>query len=165
MIWHTYRYKALAGLILAPLMGLAPASASPGGAEHGHGMSEGEPGAPAQVTRTIELIARDIEFSRTEIDVKPGETVRFVIRNEGEMDHDFTIGDAEAQAAHREEMRMMMSGEMQDHSHAGSNAVKIEPGETAELIWTFGGDDKVQFGCNVPGHFEAGMHGRFNLNG
>lgn len=165
MIWQTYRYKALAGLLLAPLMGMAPALASPGGSQHGHGMHERDAAGAAQVSRTIELIARDIEFSLAEIDVKPGETVRFLIRNEGELDHDFTIGDAEAQAAHREEMRTMMSGDMQEHSHASSNAVKIEPGETAELIWTFGRDDKVQFGCNVPGHFEAGMHGKFNLNG
>jgi len=41
----------------------------------------------------------------------------------------------------------------------------VEPGATAELLWTFGDDTNIQFGCNVPGHFEAGMVGKFEVQG
>lgn len=118
----------------------------------GHGM---------EVDRTIEVTARDIEFDLSEIEVVPGETIRFVIHNEGMADHDFTIGNQAMQDAHREEMmEMMMAGDMAAH-HADANAVMIPAGETGELIWTFADTEDVMFGCNVPGHFESGMHGDF----
>ncbi len=119
-------------------------------------------GAMATPDRTIEIVARDIAFSVSEIAVSQGETIRFVIRNEGMIDHDFTIGDRTTQNAHREEMmEMMMSGMMEGHAHEVSNAVMIPPGETRELIWTFSEDQQIEFGCNVPGHYEAGMNGAF----
>lgn len=34
----------------------------------------------------------------------------------------------------------------------------LEPGESASLSWPFEGSDTVVFACNIPGHFEAGMH-------
>ena len=162
MIWQNYRFKALAGLVLTPLLSFHPALASPGDEHSSHHAAMS---GTTETTRTIEVIARDIEFSVSEIDVRQGETVRFVIRNEGELDHDFTIGDANTQAAHRAEMQAMMSGMSDGHSHMhkAANAVMIAPGTTAELLWTFGEDTSVQFGCNVPGHFESGMAGKFDV--
>jgi len=164
MIGQKYRFSAITGLVLAPFFSLQPALAAPGGDHDSHhaGMSE-----KVEATRTIEIVARDIEFSLAEIDVKPGETIRFIIRNEGELEHDFTIGDAETQTAHRAEMQEMMSGmsDGQGHAHGAQNAVMVEPGATAELLWTFGDDTNIQFGCNVPGHFEAGMVGKFEVQG
>ncbi len=162
MFWLNYRFKALAGLVLAPVLSIHPASASPGVTHNSHHAASV---ASTGATRTIEIIARDIEFSVSEIDVTQGETVRFIIRNEGELDHDFTIGDADTQATHRAEMQEMMSG-MGDghrHMHSAANAVMIAPGETAELLWTFGNDTNVEFGCNIPGHFESGMAGKFDV--
>ncbi len=135
-----------------------------GGGDHGgsdHGMMEHMSGMMPD--RTVEVTARDIEFSTPEIAVAPGETIRFVIHNTGQMAHDFTIGDQATQESHREEMMSMMSSgsDMMDHMHSSENAVLIEPGETAEIVWTFADGEGLQFGCNVPGHYEAGMHGRF----
>ncbi len=117
--------------------------------------------------RTVEVTARDIEFSTSEIAVVPGETIRFVIHNTGQMSHDFTIGDQTAQEAHRSEMMGMMSssGDMAGHMHGSENAILIPPGETREINWTFAEGEELQFSCNVPGHFEAGMHGRFVTGG
>lgn len=162
MTWQKYRFKALAGLALAPLLFFQPASANP---DEDHGSHHAAASEVTEVTRTIEIVARDIEFSLSEINVKPGETIRFIIRNEGELEHDFTIGDAETQTAHRAEMQEMMSGMSDDqgHAHGAKNAVMVEPGAVAELLWTFGDDTNIQFGCNVPGHFEAGMAGKFDV--
>jgi len=140
------------------------------GGGDGHGASEGGMMHDMQdmhemmmPDRTVEVVARDIEFSTPEIVVRPGETIRFVIRNEGVMAHDFTIGDQATQESHREEMMSMMSSGngMMGHMHSSENAVLIEPGETREIVWTFAGGEELLFGCNVPGHYEAGMQGRF----
>ena len=59
----------------------------------------------------------------------------------------------------------MMSGASDEgeHNHQVHNAVMVAPGETTELVWTFGEGESLEFGCNVPGHFEAGMRGKFEL--
>jgi uncharacterized cupredoxin-like copper-binding protein len=54
-----------------------------------------------------------------------------------------------------------MHGAMPEHDDP--NAVMVQPGETKELIWTFTKTENVEFGCNVPGHYEAGMKGTFNF--
>jgi uncharacterized cupredoxin-like copper-binding protein len=166
---------------------------------HGHaGLEGGRPGEAADVDRTIEVEAGDIYFDREVIEVRPGETIRFVVRNTGETLHDFTIGTAAAQARHRQEMTAMMdaghldmdAGEhgadhaAMDHDqmhavmhgrsegrghgpgamvHDDPNAVVVAPGATGELIWTFEEARDLQFGCNVPGHYESGMHGAFRF--
>ena len=157
-----YRYSALLGAAVTSLLSFEAALAGAGhkaGSHHTMAMSDSD------AIRTIEVIARDIEFSTDKIQVNPGETVRFLIRNEGELEHDFTIGDADTQAAHRAEMQAMMSGvsDGHAHNHQAQNAVMVAPGETTELVWTFGEGESLEFGCNVPGHFEAGMRGRFEL--
>lgn len=166
-----FTHTAMAAVLVA---GLASGAWASGSGEHGHdddghmghggdmhGMQH-EMGEHMDIDRTIEVTARDIEFSTSEIEVEPGETIRFVIHNEGMLDHDFTIGDRETQDAHRAEMQEMM-GHMDDHNHGAHNAVMIPPGETRELVWTFSGEEDVMFGCNIPGHFEAGMHGDFEI--
>jgi len=138
-------------------------------AEGGHGgehaahaapTAYGEPGDPAKVTRTIELNAMDIAWDRKEIRVKRGETVRFVLVNTGELTHELTIGDAEAQAKHRAQMAKM-SGDPAamgaDHDHP--NAVAAAAGKRAELVWRFAGPGRFEFACNVLGHAEQGMKG------
>ncbi len=66
-------------------------------------------------------------------------------------------------------MRMMQAGTSHGDMHGAMmphddpNAVMVHPGETKELIWTFAEAENVEFGCNVPGHYEAGMKGTFNF--
>ena len=51
-----------------------------------------------------------------------------------------------------------------DHSmsHTHTNSVLLEPNETAEIIWKFNTDAKLEAACNVPGHYEAGMIAKIN---
>ena len=58
----------------------------------------GMPGNPNKVTRTIKLDATEIAFNTDTIQVRKGETIRFVLANKGVQNHEFTIGDA---ASHR----------------------------------------------------------------
>ena len=142
----------------------------------GHGDDFGHPGAEAKVDRTIEILMTEMEYSPSEIEVKEGETIKFIIRNDGRAIHEFNIGVDETWQAHRKEMhdmfkmglmntrrinheKMMSSGMM----HDDPNSVLLEPGEEAELIWEFSKRGEFGFACNVPGHFEAGMAAPFRF--
>lgn len=118
----------------------------------------GAPGKPADVDRTISIKARDVNFDVATVTVKAGETVKFVVVNEGAADHEFTLGDAAEQAAHRREM-LEMAGMDMSQSHHDANALYLKSGETKALVWKFGKAGQIEFGCNVPGHYEVGMKG------
>ncbi|MGY2196969.1 copper-resistant cuproprotein CopI [Pseudomonas gingeri] len=165
---------ALAGLLMLSL----PAWASPAHYDFG------QPAPAAKATRTIEVTMTDIAFSAKELEVKAGETVRFVLINKGRLLHEFNLGEASMHAAHQQEMlKMQQSGMLtptgmqmagMDHSamagmdhgmkHDDPNSVLVEPGKTAELTWTFSKADNLQFACNIPGHYQAGMVGQLKVD-
>lgn len=133
-------------------------------------MSFGHPGTAQDVDRTIRIVAGDTVFDRKLIEVSAGETIRFVIENKGELLHEFTIGTLQMQKAHQREMaKMTERGEITASAISGTsghmhpNSVLIEPGKTKEIIWTFSRAGKLEFGCNIPGHYEAGMRGEFHF--
>jgi uncharacterized cupredoxin-like copper-binding protein len=93
-----------------------------------------------------------MRFDPAEIDVIAGETVQFVVTNEGDTDHEFLIGTEAEQAEFAEDMA---AGDSHAHSDAG---VTVEPGQTETFDYTFD-DAEVALlaGCHEPGHYEAGM--------
>ncbi len=38
-----------------------------------------------------------------------------------------------------------------------------EPGKEAKVIWMFAKNDTLEFGCNIPGHYESGMKDKFMM--
>ena len=42
--------------------------------------------------------------------------------------------------------------------------VLVAPGKTAELTWTFKQATGLEFACNLPGHYQAGMVGKLNVS-
>lgn len=144
---------ALIGLALTPLWS-ATVRAQPAGHEHGHGTAGyGQPGLASDVARTIEVAALDsMRHEPSNITVKTGETVKFEIRNAGQMRHEFMLGDAKEQQGHAEMMQAHP-----DMVHEESNAVTVEPGQTKTLLWRFGAPGRVEGACHLPGHYEAGM--------
>ena len=169
---------ALAACVLAFSVS---AVASPGShADIGH------PAAAASATRTVNIEMTDLAFSPKTLELKAGETVRFVLVNKGQLLHEFNLGDAAMHAEHQKEMlKMQQSGAMtttgmhhagMDHgamgqgsmpmagmTHDDPNSVLVEPGKTAELTWTFSGTRDLEFACNVPGHYQAGMVGTLKV--
>ena len=138
---------------------LTAAAHSTTSARHPEAFAFGVPGKAAAVDRTIRITARDVSFDVPSVTMKAGETVRFIVTNEGVADHDFTLGDAATQAAHRKEMLEMAGMDMGQAHHGDANAVFLKSGETKELVWRFGKAGQIEFACNVPGHYEAGMKG------
>jgi uncharacterized cupredoxin-like copper-binding protein len=129
------------------------------GRHDGMDQNHGTAGMASDVDRVVNVTAIDIAFEPNSISVRPGETVRFVVTNDGAVDHEFVIGDASAQVAHAEQMAAMGTG--MDHSHM--NAMSLKPGETKELVWTFETGQDLQFACHVAGHYTAGMKGRIEI--
>ena len=56
------------------------------------------------------------------------------------------------------------SMDMPGMKHDDPNSVLVEPGKTAELTWTFTRADNLEFACNVPGHYQAGMVGKVKVS-
>ncbi len=54
---------------------------------------------------------------------------------------------------------------MAEGAHGGEMpAVTIAPGETAELVWTAPGNvERLEYACNLPGHYESGMSGNIDI--
>jgi uncharacterized cupredoxin-like copper-binding protein len=166
-------------LLVAGLMALSlPLLASPG--EH---YSFGHPAPAAQATRTVQVTFGDMYFEPKSLEVKAGETVRFVLTNKGQLPHEFNLGDAAMHAKHQKEMLAMQQAGMDhaamghatmeqgsmaggDHgmSHDDPNTVLVPPGKTGELTWTFTAASGIEFACNVPGHYQAGMVGTLKID-
>ncbi|UVL42331.1 cupredoxin family protein [Pseudomonas sp. B21-040] len=146
----------------------------------------GQPAPAAKATRSVEVVMGDMSFSPKAIDIKAGETIRFVLVNKGQLLHEFNLGDAAMHAKHQQEMLQMQQSGMlaptamkemdhsamaeMDHSsgqgmkHDDSNSVLVEPGKTAELTWTFTKATNLEFACNIPGHYQAGMVGKLTVS-
>ena len=102
------------------------ASATFAGGTHGGGHDEspiGEAGVAANVTRTIEVDAADsMRFTPSNVSVKKGETIRFVIKNSGKVPHEFSLGTEKELKEHYEVMKK--NPEME---HADENMVTVAP--------------------------------------
>ncbi|MBB5018464.1 putative cupredoxin-like copper-binding protein [Chitinivorax tropicus] len=123
---------------------------------HGHQQAAlGQPGKAAQVTRTITIDMQDtMRYRPSSIQVKKGETVRFVIRNSGQLKHEFSLGTEKMLLEHLEVMKRFP-----DMEHDEPNQITLAPGAQGEIIWRFTQAGQVPFGCLQPGHYEAGMKG------
>lgn len=133
------------------------------GMDHPAGFSFGTPGKAAEATRTVTVVMKEMSFEPAAVTVKPGETIRFVVRNESDVDHDFTLGDTVTQTAHRREMAEMMEKGGEMHHHDDANAVMVKAGTRAELVWKFTRPGSLEYDCNIPGHYEAGMKGTIRV--
>ena len=148
---------------------------------HGDGMAMiGVAGDAADAARTVNISMIDNFFEPESLEFAAGETIRFVVTNDGSVVHEFNIGTAAMHAAHQEKMMMMvehgaieidrinhevMNMDMDGHvmSHDDPNAILLEPGDSGEVIWKFSQTTALEFACNVPGHYDSGMMGDISV--
>lgn len=129
--------------------------------EHGskHRAAFGEPGDDKAPVRVVEISMREGDgkmlFAPDVVTVSKGEQVRFQLKNEGEVEHEFVLGTPEEIAEHAEMMRAMP-----DMKHADPNAKRLGPKASGEIIWKFTTTGAFDFACLIPGHMEAGMKGK-----
>lgn len=120
----------------------------------------GEPGDPNMVDRTIKIDQLDtFRFAPATVEVKAGETLRFVVSNQGATDHEFVIGDMALQDRHESEMVSEVGAMMANKP----NAVTLAPGQLIEVFWRFTNAGTFSYGCHISGHFAAGMKGEIKV--
>lgn len=125
-----------------------------------HEAAAGRPGEAANVSRTIEVTMEDsMRFTPDQLTFDAGETIRFVVVNNGKIRHEMVIGSVAELQEHADMMRSDPA--MQ---HAESNMVSLPPGEQGDVIWQFDNAGTFDFACLVPGHLEAGMTGKIEVN-
>ncbi len=94
----THKTRTLAKVMA--LMAIALSSSAFAGGNHagGHGHDDeetaiGKPGVAARVNRTITIEMNDsMRYTPADIQVKQGETIRFVVKNVGKVKHELSLG-------------------------------------------------------------------------
>lgn len=116
-------------------------------------------GDAKSVLRTIEVrMTDDMRFSPDRIQVKQGETVRFVMRNMGKMLHEMVIGTQQDLDQHA---AMMLK--FPDMEHDEPYMTHVKPGQRGQIVWNFNRPGEFQFACLVAGHYQAGMVGTIGV--
>ena len=106
--------------------------------------------------RTVELTVHHSKFSVEELQVRPGETVRFVLRNTDPIPHELIVGDQSVQDIHE------LGTEAHHAERPGE--VSVAPGSTAVTTYRFGkAGGTLLFGCHLPGHWAYGMRGTITV--
>ena len=122
--------------------------------------SFGSPGQARAATRTVEVRMLDsLKFDPPSIQVKAGETVKFKLVNQGQLVHEFFLGDEATQVEHEKERQQAGAGH---HMHE-ANGVDLQGGKQAELTWTFAGPGTLSYVCHEPGHKAGGMVGTIRV--
>lgn len=112
-----------------------------------------------RATRTITVDMLDkLRFSPDRITVAEGETIRFVIRNQGGMPHEMVIGTPAVLAEHAALMAKHPGME-----HDAPYMVHVDPGKTGEIVWHFNRTGSFEFACLIAGHYQAGMRGTLSV--
>ena len=141
--------RGLVAILFAALLG----ASLPARADAGHD-AIGRAGDPGKVDRVVEIVASEFRFSPARVSVKRGQTIRFLVRNEGRLAHEMMLGTMAELKEHAALMRRFPNME-----HDEPNQVSVAPGGTGEIVWRFTRSGVVDFACLIPGHMEAGMAG------
>ncbi|MDO9059636.1 MAG: cupredoxin family protein [Bradyrhizobium sp.] len=134
--------------------------AGPAGHNHSHRetFSAGEPGNPKKPSRTVQVTMGESDgkmlFVPARIEVRKGEQIKFVLRNNGELEHEFVLASTADNLRHAEAMKKNPNME-----HEEPNGREVDPKKTSEIIWKFTKAGEFEYACLIPGHREAGMIG------
>ena len=110
--------------------------------------------------RSITLVMGDnMRFTPDVVSVKQGETVRFVVKNQGKQLHEMVIGTKKELDAHA--AMMVKFPKMQ---HDEPYMAHVAAGKSQDLIWTFNRSGEFDFACLIAGHCQAGMVGKISVS-
>ena len=116
-------------------------------------------GEAKAVSRTVTFAMSDaMRFTPDKIEVKQGETVKFVLQNGGKVLHEMVIG---TKTDLQEHAALMMKFPNMEHEEP--YMAHVAPGKTGEIIWKFNKAGDFDFACLVAGHYQAGMVGKIKV--
>jgi uncharacterized cupredoxin-like copper-binding protein len=128
-------------------------------AHDGSHFSAGEPGDPKKPARIVKISmleeGKKMLFEPAVVEVSRGEQIRFVITNGGTYDHEFMLATKADNRKHAAVMK-----KFPDMEHDDPNAKRLAPFNNGELVWRFTKRGEFEYACLIPGHLEAGMHGK-----
>ena len=159
--------KLPAVVVAAALLGAAGGALAHGSADHGKKAAAakkeqkdwGIAGDAQAVTRTIRIAMTDtMRFTPDRLEIRQGEVVRFVVRNNGRMLHEMVIGTKPELDAHAALMLKFPGME-----HDEPYMAHVPPGKTAEMVWQFNRAGEFDFACLIAGHYQAGMVGKIKV--
>ena len=157
--------KKLNLLLAAALIGASFGAAAHEGQEHKAGpvKKEQKPwgivGDAKGVKKAVEFVMTDnMRFTPDHIEVKQGETVKFVLKNNGAMLHEFVMGSK----AELDEHAALMA-KFPNMEHDEPYMAHVKPGTTGEIVWTFNRPGDFDFACLIAGHYQAGMVGKIKV--
>ena len=145
-------------------------------------MKIGSKGNLNEVSRTIKVKMYDNYYEPSSFSIEAGETIKFEVENAGMLVHEFNIANKIMHIKHQPEMSKMTENgillpfsidkkkrekmakldKSMEHSH--SNSILLEPKQKGEIIWKFINAINIEIACNVPGHYQAGMIAKVNIN-
>ncbi len=105
--------------------------------------------------RTVELRVHHSAFIPATVSVPEGSHVRFVVRNDDPIDHEWIVGDAQVHQVHR-------AGAEAVHGDRPTE-VSLAPGSSRTTTITFETPGTLEFVCHFPGHEEYGMVGTLTV--
>jgi uncharacterized cupredoxin-like copper-binding protein len=116
-------------------------------------------GDAREVKRTIHIaMTDDMRFTPSLVEVRQGETIRFIVRNQGKVLHEMVIGTRQALDEHAALMQ-----KFPDMEHDEPHMAHVAAGKQGELVWTFNRAGDFDFACLIPGHYQAGMVGKIKV--
>jgi len=119
----------------------------------------GKSGDAKKATRTVNISMSDsMRYTPDNLQIKTGETVRLVVKNEGKVMHELVLGRPQDLKEHSALMKKHPGME-----HDEPYMAHVAPGKTETIVWQFTKPGEFQFGCLIPGHFEAGMIGKITV--
>jgi len=145
-------------------------------------MKIGSVGDAKEVTRIIKVVMYDNRYEPNLFKIKAGETIKFEIENAGDLVHEFNIANKMMHLKHQPEMEKMVENEIlladsidkkkmeqmskidKTMAHSHNNSILLEPKQKGNIIWKFDNAVNIEIACNVPGHYQAGMIAKVNIN-
>jgi uncharacterized cupredoxin-like copper-binding protein len=116
-------------------------------------------GEARATSRSIEIRMTDaMRFTPAVIEVRRGETVRFVVHNDGTQMHEFVLGTKQELDEHAALMLRFPNME-----HDEPYMAHVPPGKRGEIVWTFNRAGDFDFACLIAGHYQAGMVGKVRV--
>jgi uncharacterized cupredoxin-like copper-binding protein len=100
---------------------------------------------------TVDVDINHSHFGLDDLRVRPGTTVRFVVRNNDPINHEFIVGDEAVHARHERGTELVhppVPGE-----------VSVGPHDVGLTFFRFVRPGRYRYACHLPGHVAFGMVG------
>ena len=126
----------------------------------GEALSFGLPGDTGQVSAQFSVVMSDAKcVLPTEIHLRRGQTVRFIVKNSGTRMHELVLG-----TSHELKEHASPSSQSSESDHEEPYIVHVDPGTTEAIVWRFMFVGIFGYGCLIHGTHETRMSGRITVS-